>query len=442
MSQHTYRLLLLGLLQACAATAGAAPARTSAPAADLPPRVDLFVGDSRVLAVRPARVAVGNGRVLSVSPASANQLVLIGESPGSTVLQLWLRDGRQHRILVTVAPSDVESTLQSVQELLRGTDGISARASGTRVVLEGDAANSRSRSRAAAIAALYPGVVLDLVGKLGWEDMIHFDVRIVEFRRGRLRDLGIRWREEIAGPGAGVIADFVTNDLFRVLPPESGLPATATDSLPLRVRPAARYFGIVSTLDSRIRLLEQRGDATIVAQPTLSCRSGGAARFVAGGEIPVPVVNGVGSTDVEFREYGVILDVHPVTDTGGAIFARVETELSQVDHTQQVLGIPGLLKRRSATDINLRDGETLVLAGLSSSESSVDDTGLPGLSRIPVGGRLFGTRARRRASTELVIFLTPRVIHAVAPAAEPQPDPQGAQLSRGRSLLESARGGD
>jgi pilus assembly protein CpaC len=443
MQYRSRHLLLISLLQACAAsttaagTAAETHGTTAGKPVELPPRVDLFVGDSRVLAVRPARVAVGNGKVLSVSPASLDQLVLIGEAPGSTVLQLWLRDGRQHRILVTVAPNDVDSTLLAVQELLRGTDGIQARISGQRVVLDGDAANARARDRAAAIASLYPGIVLDFVGKLGWESMIHFDVRIVEFRHGRLRELGIRWRDDIAGPGAGVIADFVANDLFRVLPADPGLPPNVAQALPTRVRPAAGYLGIVTTLDSRIRLLEQRGEATIIAEPTLSCRSGGTARFVAGGEIPVPVVNGVGSTDVEFREYGVILDVRPVADASGAIFARVETELSHVDNSQQVLGVPGLLKRRSATDINLRDGETLVLAGLSSRQSSIDDSGLPVLSRIPVGGRLFGTRGRRRDSSELVIFLTPRIIHARPAEAGSLADPDAGRLQRAKSLMQS-----
>jgi pilus assembly protein CpaC len=384
---------------------------------------------------------VGNGKVLAVSPVSAGQLVLIGESPGSTVLQLWLRDGRQHRVLVTVTASDLEATLQAVRELLSGTEGVTARISGRRIVIEGDAAGARARERAAAIATLYPGLVLDLVGKIGWESMIHFDVRIVEFRRGRLRELGIRWRDDVNGPNAGVIADFVTNDRFRATPPASGLPDATLQGLPLRLPSAAAYLGIATTLDSRIRLLERQGEATIVAEPMLSCRSGGAARFVAGGEIPFPVVSNVGSTDVEYKEYGVILDVRPVADASGAVFARVETELSQVDNSQSVLGVPGFLKRRSATDINLRDGETLVIAGLSSQQRSLEDQGVPGLSRMPVGGRLFGTRGRRSDSSELVIFLTPRIVRA-SPAADPlPPDPGEAALERARRRIDALPAG-
>jgi len=440
VSRSRRQFLLLSILQACAASA--APLAPGEPALEaLPQRVDLFVGDSRVLAVRTARIAVGNGKVLAVSPVSAGQLVLIGESPGSTVLQLWLRDGRQHRVLVTVSASDLEATLQAVRELLAGMEGVAARVSGRRIIIEGEAAGARARERAAAIATLYPGLVLDFVGKIGWENMIHFDVRIVEFRRGRLRELGIRWRDDINGPNAGVIADFVTNDRFRATPPASGFPDSTLQGLPLRLPSAASYLGIATTLDSRIRLLEQQGEATIVAEPMLSCRSGGAARFVAGGEIPFPVVNGVGSTDVEYKEYGVILDVRPVADASGAVFARVETELSEVDNSQQVLGVPGFLKRRSATDINLRDGETLVIAGLTSQQRSIDDQGVPGLLRLPVGGRLFGTRGRRSESSELVIFLTPRIVRASPPPGPLPPDPGEAALERARRRIDAAAGG-
>jgi pilus assembly protein CpaC len=414
-----------------------------ATAAELPKDLRLFVGDSRVLDVRTERVAVGNGKVVSVSPVGGAQLVLIGHAPGSTVVQLWLRGGGMHRMTVQVAANDLAATLATVEGLLQGVQGLQARLRGDRIVLEGDAADARARERAASVAALYPGVVLDFVAKPGWEVMVHVDVRIVEFRRGGLRELGIRWRDEVDGPSAGVIADLLVNDRFRVLPPESRIPEDAFNPLPAKTGWRG-YLGLSSVLDSRLRLMEQAGDATLVAEPRLSCRSGGSARFVAGGEIPVPVVNGVGSTDVEYREYGVILDVKPVADASGAIAARIETELSQIDATQRVAGIPGLLKRRSVTDVNLRAGETLVIAGLASRLRSMDDSGIPGLARMPWAGRLFGVRGRRNEDTEVVIFLTPRIAQSfreeAAASAAAEDDAALLRRVRGRAA-ESAPGG-
>jgi pilus assembly protein CpaC len=407
------------------------------PSSPLPETLELFVGDSRVLAVESERVAVGNGKLLTVSPVSKDQLVLIGQAAGHTVLQIWLRDGRQHRIDVRITSGDLAAALESVRKLLTGIEGVEARLVGQRIVLEGDSPDGRARERAAAITTLYPGVVVDFLGKVGWETMVHIDVRIVEFRRGQLRELGIRWRDDINGPSAGVIADFATNTRFRSLPEEGTVAESAFNPLPSRT-PLRGYLGISSVLDSRIRALEQSGEATLVAEPRLSCRSGGSARFVAGGEIPIPVVNSVGSTDVEYREYGVILDVKPVVDASGAVLVRIETELSQVDNAQRVAGIPGLLKRRSSTDINVRSGDTVVIAGLINHQRSIDDAGLPGVSRVPVAGRLFGVRGRRSEDSELVIFLTPRIESPTMTAEAVQPAPSTPGLvERARQRVQS-----
>lgn len=422
-----------GLLLGCLAILGF-PAAPAVASEALPSRLDLFVGDSRVLKASTTRIAVGNGKIISASPVSTDQVVLIGQSIGESVVQLWLQDGTQHRMTVSVGPGDLDALRDTIEQMLSGVDGISARIVGRRILLEGDAADARARERAAAIAALYPQSVTDFVGKIGWETMVHVDVRIVEFRRGQLRELGIRWRDEASGPTAGVIADFVTNDRFRVRLDGDPLPEYAFDPVPGHTS-ARAYLGISTILESRLRALESTGEANLVAEPRLSCRSGGTARFVAGGEIPIPVVNSVGATDVEFREYGVILEIRPQVDAAGGVSMRVETELSQVDNAQRVAGIPGLLKRRSATDINLQAGETMVIAGLIQSQRSTDDAGLPGLSRIPVAGRLFGVRGKRTEDSEVVIFLTPRIERGGELAAETE-----ETLRRTLERLEAARG--
>lgn len=373
----------------------------------LPNTLTLHVGESRVLAAKTQRIVVGSGAVVSVSPVSEGHVVVIAEQVGETLIHLWLRDGGVHSIQVTTFSKTLESIFSEVKSLLQGAERVSARIVGQRVVLEGSAVDAASRERAAAVAALYPQQVVDLVGRLGWEDMVHVDVRIVEFRRGGLQELGIRWRDEMNGPTAGVIADWATNDRFRSLP-DSPIDPSVFDPVPGRTSMRG-YLGIATVLDSRIRALEQSGDAVLVAAPRLSCRSGGAARFVAGGEIPVPAINSVGGADVEYREYGVILDVKPIADPSGSIFVKVETELSQVDDAQRVAGVPGLLKRRSSTDLNVRNGETVVIAGLVSERRGQDRNGLPGVSRLPGLGRLFGVKGERHEQTELVIFLTPRI---------------------------------
>lgn len=430
-------LALVLLLVPPAALPSDVAAPLAAPATDgaLPARIDMFVGDTRVLDVRSRRVAVGNGEILSVSTLDPGQLLLLAEAAGTTSLALWLRDGRRHRIDVHVTEANLDATLENVRKMLAGMPTVSARIAGTRIVLEGDHVSDADQRRVATVVDAFGGLVVNFVGRVGWNEVLHFDVRIVEVRRSAVRDLGIRWDTQANGPAVGVIADFATNDLFRVAPPPGAVPGLDASTLPLNVSPAATYAGITSALTSRIQLLEQRGEAFLVAQPTLSCRSGGSARFVSGGEFPIPVTDALGSTDVEFKEYGVILDVRPVTDRGGVIYARIDTEISQIDESTRVLGVPGLLKRRSQTELNLREGEVAVLGGLVSRTSGKDVQQVPGLGSVPLLGNLFKTNGRRDVESELLILITPRVVRHVADPEALARDPVGEGVARSRELL-------
>jgi pilus assembly protein CpaC len=381
----------------------------AADAPPLPQRLLLYVGETRTLSAAPVRMAVGNGRVLSVNVVDSRQLLLLGESPGSSVLQLWFRDGTEQRIVIDVSAINLDALRDEVAMLLDGVTGVATRIAAGRIVLEGEGLAAAARARVAAVAALYPNQVIDFTGRLGADLTIQIDARIIEIRQGSLRDLGVRWRNEVNGPNAGIIADLAVNGLFR--PGVSDAPRGAESVPPgARVWPPQGYLGWSAVLDSRLALLEQQGLLTVLAEPSLSCRSGGAARFVSGGEFPIPVVGGNGSADVEFKEYGVILDIKPVVDASGVIFAHVETELSQIDPSQTVLGVPGLLKRRSATDVTLREGETLVIAGLVSKLDAADRRSVPGLGRVPLAGRAFRADQRRTERSELVILLTPRIV--------------------------------
>ena len=157
-------------------------------------------------------------------------------------------------------------------------------------------------------------------------------------------------------------------------------------------------------------MLVQNGEAVILAEPRLACKSGGSARFIAGGELPIPFSAGFGATSVAFKEYGVKFDISPVTGSNGVIAAKVATEISAIDFEVQVNSIPGLTKRRAETEVNLREHETLVIAGLISEETSRSIDRVPSLGDLPVLGRLFRSRMFRDRQTELVVFITPRLV--------------------------------
>jgi pilus assembly protein CpaC len=409
------RAVWLPLLLAALAAAATSVCAVSVCAAEVvrTQPIVLYVGDTTLVDVNARRVAVGNGHVLRATEVDGRQLLLMGEAPGESALQVWTREGTLQRYVVTVHEYSGEALLEQVRLLLRGTHQVDARLAGDRVVLEGLRVSDADRDRAAAIAKAYPARVFDFIDKVGWESMVHLQVSILEVRRTASDALGIRWDNVLQGPAA--VANTAAGALRR------------------------GYVQWGAQLGSTIDLLRQRGDARVVAEPTLSCRSGGEAHFVAGGELPVPVVNGQGTPDVQFREYGVILDVKPTVDAEGGIYARIETEVSDIDRSVQVMGVPGILKRHSATEVNVRTGETIVIAGLVEQLGSNDRKGLPGLGALPGLSLLFQSHTRAKQESELVVFITPHVVTA-RPAPDPDGDPGLRQLERAQKALAAPAG--
>lgn len=365
-------------------------------AAEVPAELHLGIGDAKVLRLDLRRAALGDGSIVSLSSPEPGQLLVIAEAPGTTTAQLWLRDGSRRELRLVVSDDDPARRLLEVARLLDEAPSIRPRLVAGRILLEGTGASTADQQRAAAVAALYPGQVLDFVSRVNVESMIQFETRVVEIRRDGLAQLGIRWSASAEGPYA---------------------------QARIGAGPDSFAVGLLSTLTSQIDLLEQRGMARTIAEPVLSCRSGGVARFISGGEVPLPVTDGLGATDVQYKEYGIILEVRPQATTQGPISAEVDVELSQIDTALRVRDFPGFVKRRSSTTVNVMAGETIVLAGLLASESTTDRQGLPGLGRLPVAGRLFSSKRQQQRQTELLVLLTPRRVvldstQAGAPATD------------------------
>jgi pilus assembly protein CpaC len=377
--------------------------------------LELFGGEARVLPLAVNRIVVGNGKVISVSSIAPNQLLILAESAGTSTLQLWLKDGSQQKMTVVVLEANMKRTLEDIERLLSSVDNVRARIAGSKIVLEGEMVSDTDQERAQAIQKLYPDQVINFVGKVGWEKMIYLDVKVLELTTKGSRDLGIRWDAQVNGPHAGVLADAVSNGTYRYVPQSSvsGLDFSNT-LLPNKVWPPKGFITLASLITSKINLLVQDGDAEVLAAPSLTTRSGSKARFVAGGEIPLPVQGGVGQTSVEFKEYGVILEVTPVTDKSGAIYAKVDVEVSSIDRSVTVLGIPGLLKRRSQSEFNSKDGETVVLNGLYSYDKSDDTQQVPGLGNLPFIGGAFRNKGSNKTTREVAIIITPRIVQATA----------------------------
>lgn len=382
------------------------PVAQDGPPFEAQPMLHLYVGQAHLLNTGPLRrVAVGNGRVIQATALDDRQLLVIPEAPGQSTLHLWPREGDVRSYVVNVIPADVSRLLTEVRALLGDHPNLVSRVVGDKVVIEGQGLSDEQAARIVEVSARYPQIV-NLVSKVGLEKMIEMDVRMIEVRRDALQNLGIRWAPTVNGPAFGVVGDTYRGAAFA-----KGIAAGAAGStIASPAAPFAASLGLAATLKSVIQMLVQNGEAVILAEPRLACKSGGSARFIAGGELPIPFSAGFGATSVAFKEYGVKFDISPVTGSNGVIAAKVATEISAIDFEVQVNSIPGLTKRRAETEVNLREHETLVIAGLISEETSRSIDRVPSLGDLPVLGRLFRSRMFRDRQTELVVFITPRLV--------------------------------
>ncbi len=262
--------------------------------------------------------------------------------------------------------------------------------------------------------------IMDLTRKeiteLPDDKMVLMHIKITEFNKSATDSLGINWSTNFAGPAAAFAATegygasrIAGNSILG----GTNTPGQLAGIDAGQAEPSFGYFGIATEITSRINLAVSSGDALILAEPRLVARSGGEASFLAGGEVPIEIVTPT-SAAIEFKQFGILLNIKPEIDRRNNIRASVETEISAVDQSVAVGNTPGFLTRRTTADILLESGETLVMSGLVDRELGRDTTGLKGLSSIPILGALFRSRAFRDSKTDLVIFVTPVVYEAGA----------------------------
>ncbi len=367
--------------------------------------LSLYQGQVKVLKIGEVeRVAVGNGKLLSTSITKKGQLIILAEKKGETIIHIWGKDGWERDLIIQISESNPLTAASEIKSLLRDVSGVSVRSVGGRTVIDGDVGPADA-AKLKVIAKYYPNIImLARETTASFHDkMIHMKLQITDFSSSALEEVGINWQTNIPGPAWGAVAT-----------PSAAYPAV--DDLATSV-PAGLlgktfgFFGIATAMTSRINLLVSNGDALILASPTLTARSGGEAEFLAGGEVPLITSNVNGQT-ITFKEYGIKLKIKPVADDLGNITARVETELSAPDPSVALNGTPGFITRKAQADLSMKNGETVVISGLLSSELGKDTTKVKYLSSIPLIGSLFKNTKTRDKKTELVIFVTPTIFDA------------------------------
>lgn len=378
-------------------------------------QITMHEGDVRVIhAGDVERVAIGDDSVVNYRAIENDEMLLIAASAGETSLMIWGRGGRKQKIDIVVVAHNISKTLQQARSAVKTLDGISVREEGGVLIFEGEL-NAADQPLIDQILKRFPGSFTMIRPRaFDVKPLIRLDVQVVEMKKRATSQLGIRWQQTAAGPAFGVHKGLIDNDRFALATDDPYDPGV-TEKILKAVGGASNtslfaYGGMTSVLSTRIELLAENGEARILSQPKLSAKSGESSSFRSGGQFPIPVVDQFGRPSVDFKDYGITLDMTPTIDRQNNVNVKVYTEISSIDFAVQVNDIPGVTTRSTETTVNVQEGDTIVLSGLASGQQSEAVSKLPLLGDVPVIGVFFRAKDRNFDTTELIISITPYVI--------------------------------
>lgn len=376
--------------------------------------LDLFVGSivtERIGAVR--RMVVGNDEIAEASLLDGGELLVLGKSQGITELQVVTVNGATAEYLVRVYAAPPDDALELLQAALTPYPEVRVEAKLGRLIVTGTV-DSAAFERFQESLQSFPGVLSTVTPQLNIEiePTVVLDVAVLEVNRNYQKTVGVRWQDTGPGPVTGVVGNLISNDAFGAVSQagditedlESLLGAVGSGSQKL-----SGYLGITSIIGSELQFLQEEGLARVLAAPSLSTVSGEQATFLAGGDFPVAILNQFGQPVIEFREFGVQLEIEPVVDRFLNVRSRIRAEVSSVDFGTQVNGVPGLLRRETVSTITATPGDTIILSGLLDARDTKNVDKVPGLGNIPIIGQLFRSTDFIKQRTELIITVTPRI---------------------------------
>jgi len=437
------RLIHSMLTAACAlAPLAALPSAAQAQSIQRPANdVVLSIGQGQLVTVpgTMADVFVANEAIADVEVKSSRQLYLFGKGGGETTVYASNSAGQ----VIWSANVRVGSNIGSVDQMLRlamPEAKISVATMGSNTfLLTGTVAAPEDAAEAERLVQAFVGEGANVISRLKMATplQVNLQVRIAEVSRSLVREIGVNLRTIDGtggfkfgiGQGRSFVPTFNPGRVLGVgttvqqyaIDPLTGkiglLPGTAVTPVDIgsTLAGAGRLLGldVIGALDAGERI----GLVSTLAQPNLTALSGETADFLAGGEFPIPMSQGLGTTSVEYKKYGVSLAYTPTVLANGRISLRVRPEVSELSSQGAVtlnnFEIPALTVRRAETTVELGSGQSFMIGGLLSSNSQHTMDKMPGAGDIPVLGSLFRSRSYRRGETELVIVVTPYLVKPV-----------------------------
>jgi pilus assembly protein CpaC len=420
--------------QAAATQAPAAPAQESSN--------ELFVTVGKSVIVNSAlpieRVSVGFGEVAEATAVSVHEVLVNGKAPGETSLIVWQQGGGKLFFDVTVRPSrflannKVDAVRREIGKELPGQN-INLSFENEMVFLRGTVKDLTSADRAVAIASTMGKVVnLLYVNTPPPESQILLKVKFASVDRSLSNQLGIN----IFSTGATNTIGTITTGQYA--PPSiskggggSSGGVTGGNGVTVTLSNALNLFFFRPDLDlgATIQALQVKGILQVLAEPNVLAENGKQASFLAGGEFPFPVVQGLGGTTtgavtIQFKQFGVRLNFIPTMLPNGTIHLQVAPEVSALDFTNglvyQGFNVPAVTVRRVNTEVDLNEGQSFAIGGLLDNRTMQTLYKIPFIGDVPILGKLFQSVNHTKQNTELIVIVTPEVVKPI-PAGHPVP---------------------
>ncbi|MBU1869549.1 MAG: TonB family protein [Candidatus Omnitrophica bacterium] len=414
MAKRTFKILTAGLL-------GLALFLFIHPISECSSDVELvkmIVGETRIFPTRsPSRVVIGNPAVADVTDANNSEITVNAKGPGTTTFAYKDVYGEQS-FQIRVYSVDIFKTKERIDNLLKKLNlpevYTQAEEEEGKVFLLGRVKTADERERVFTAIGPLKDRIVDLMQVKEEESVVEIDVQILELNKDATKTLGMTW------PGSITFTEVGSPGIAAV--------GTGWDTVWNVLNVKRDAFSV--TLD----LLIQEGKARVLSRPRLACQSGKEAEMLVGGEKPimttsVAATTGATGTNVDYKEFGIKLNIKPVVTRGDRIKLQVKVEVSDIG-TAETLGSASsptaraypLIKRNASTELFIDDGKTLSIGGLIRQKTTEDLRRFPWLSDIPVLGAFFRKRTTtegggtgEKGDTELFITITPKVIAREVP---------------------------
>jgi pilus assembly protein CpaC len=369
------------------------------------------------LAGAASNVFVADPNIIAVRPASSRRLFVFGKAAGFTTLTATDAAGRTIASYnVTVSPNRYPAVrIRAEAARIAPGSPVSVQSEANGVVVRGNvptAAQDYLLMKQAQLAAGTGQSVLNDT-EIVQPQQVALKVRIAQMSRTVTQQLGINWQSAAGGVAIGKFA-FGFSTLGSLL-------GASTAAAPVSGSYNLNFPQNTVPIDGVLDALNTDNLAHILAEPTLTALSGQSASFIDGGSFPVPVPGQNGQVTVEYQNYGVQLKFKPVVLSNGSIILHVEPTVSspttqnafQISVAGESLVVPSLSTQSASTTVVIGSGQTLAIAGLLSDSSNQTDNGVPGLGQIPVLGAAFRNDNYNKQEEELVILVTPYLVHPV-----------------------------